>query len=85
MPISPNPPRYLPTIAIVAASMIYFPRGTASAQPRRPLTLGDTNTNIGFGKQRNQILIDSYSERSSLEDMERALAGLEKKLLNKKD
>ncbi|RMZ66986.1 set domain [Pyrenophora seminiperda CCB06] len=100
-----NPTRYLPTMAMVAAGMIYFPRGTASAQPRRPLTLGDANANIGFGvtnalneanrkvhvaleptqEQRNQMLMDSYGERSSLEDMERALAGLEAKLSAQKD
>jgi len=96
---------YLPTMAMVAAGMIYFPRGTASAQPRRPLTLGDANANIGFGvtnalneanrkvhvafeptqEQKNQMLMDSYGERSSLEDMERALAGLEAKLSSQKD
>jgi len=31
-------------------------------------------------EQKNQMLMDSYGERSSLEDMERALAGLEAKL-----
>jgi len=36
-------------------------------------------------EQKNQMLMDSYGERSSLEDMERALAGLEAKLSSQKD
>ncbi|KAI4713123.1 hypothetical protein J4E89_002102 [Alternaria sp. Ai002NY15] len=94
---------YLPTMAAVAIGMIYLPK-TAS-QPRRPLTLGDANANIGFGvtnalneanrkvhsaleltqEQKNQMLMDSYGERSSLEDMERAIAGLEAKMTTQKD
>lgn len=36
-------------------------------------------------EQKNMILMDSYGERSSLEDMERALAGLEARLVNEQD
>jgi Spy/CpxP family protein refolding chaperone len=95
---------YLPTMAAVAAGTIYLSK-TASSQPRRPLTLGDANANIGFGvtnalneanrkvhsaleltqEQKNQMLMDSYGERSSLEDMERAIAGMEAKMTAKKD
>lgn len=90
--------RYLPTMAMVAIGMIYLPRDKSS-QPRRPLSLGDANANIGFGvtnalndanrkvhsaleltqEQKNQMLMDAYGERSSLADMERAMAGLEAK------
>jgi Spy/CpxP family protein refolding chaperone len=99
--------RYLPTMAAVAAGMIYFPKSTvhSASQPRRQLTLGDANANIGFGvtnalneanrkvhaaleltqDQKNQMLMDSYGERSSLEDMERAIAGLEAKVSSQKD
>jgi Spy/CpxP family protein refolding chaperone len=95
-------PRYLPTMAAVAAGMIAL---QPASQPRRSLTLGDANANIGFGvtnalneanrkvhgaleltqDQKNQILMDSYGERSSLEDMERAIAGLETKVSSQKD
>ena len=91
-------------MAAVAAGTIYLSK-TASSQPRRPLTLGDANANIGFGvtnalneanrkvhsaleltqEQKNQMLMDSYGERSSLEDMERAIAGMEAKMTAKKD
>jgi Spy/CpxP family protein refolding chaperone len=99
--------RYLPTMAAIAAGMIYFPKNAvhSASQPRRPLTLGDANANIGFGvtnalneanrkvhaaleltqEQKNQMLMDSYGERSSLEDMERAIAGLETKVSSQKD
>jgi hypothetical protein len=97
--------RYLPTMAAVAIGMIYLPKTASSSQPRRPLTLGDANANIGFGvtnalneanrkvhsaleltqEQKNQMLMDSYGERSSLEDMERAIAGLEAKKATQKD
>lgn len=36
-------------------------------------------------EQRNMMLMDSYGERSSLEDMERAIAGLEARLMSEKD
>ncbi|EMD63419.1 hypothetical protein GGP41_005920 [Bipolaris sorokiniana] len=96
---------YLPTMAMVAIGMIYLPRDASSSQPRRPLSLGDANANIGFGvtnalndanrkvhsaleltqEQRNQMLMDAYGERSSLQDMERAIAGLEARLTTRKD
>jgi hypothetical protein len=36
-------------------------------------------------EQRNQQLMDLYGERSSLEDMERAIAGLETRATSQKD
>ena len=94
-------------MAAVAIGMIYFPKNAmhSASQPRRSLTLGDANANIGFGvtnalneanrkihsaleltqEQKNQMLMDSYGERSSLEDMERAVAGLEAKAFSQKD
>jgi hypothetical protein len=36
-------------------------------------------------EQKNMILMEMYGERSSLEDMERAIAGLEAKEVNPKD
>lgn len=91
-------------MAMVAVGMLYLPRDRSS-QPRRPLTLGDANANIGFGvtnalneanrkvhaaleptqEQKNQMLMDAYGERSSLEDMERAIAGMEAKVTTQKD
>ena len=83
-------------MAAVAAGTIYLSK-TASSQPRRPLTLGDANANIGFGvtnalNEANrkvhsalELTQDSYGERSSLEDMERAIAGMEAKMTAKKD
>ena len=36
-------------------------------------------------EQKNQMLMDAYGERSSLEDMERAIAGMEAKVTTQKD
>lgn len=36
-------------------------------------------------EEKNMMLMDSYGERSSLEDMERAIAGLEARVMSQKD
>jgi len=36
-------------------------------------------------EQKNMILLEMYGERSSLEDMERAIAGIESRIANRKD
>jgi len=69
---------YLPTMAMVAAGF-----GVTNA-------LNEANRKVHVAleptqEQKNQMLMDSYGERSSLEDMERALAGLEAKLSSQKD
>ncbi|KAF1847507.1 uncharacterized protein K460DRAFT_363578 [Cucurbitaria berberidis CBS 394.84] len=51
--------------------------------------LNEANRNIQMGleptqEEKNMILMDSYGERSSLEDMERAIAGLEAKPMSQK-
>ncbi|KAF1833511.1 hypothetical protein BDW02DRAFT_377629 [Decorospora gaudefroyi] len=98
---------YLPTMAMIAIGMIYLPKNAifSSSKPRRTLTLGDANANIGFGvtnalneanrkvnatpqltqEQKNQVLMDLYGERSSLADMERAIAGMDTKVSSQKD
>ncbi|KAK1919374.1 hypothetical protein P3342_009098 [Pyrenophora teres f. teres] len=64
MPINPNPPRYLPTMAMVAAGFgVTNALNEANRKVHAPLQPTQ--------EQRNQMLMDSYGERSSLEDMER--------------
>jgi hypothetical protein len=52
--------------------------------------LNDANLNVHRNveptqEERNMALMNAYGERSSLEDMERALAGLETKVMSQKD
>ncbi|EOA83617.1 uncharacterized protein SETTUDRAFT_22313 [Exserohilum turcica Et28A] len=61
---------YLPTMAMVAIGF-----GVTNA-------LNDANRRVHSAReltqeQKNQMLMDAYGERSSLADMERAMAGLE--------
>ncbi|RYO23730.1 hypothetical protein AA0111_g8990 [Alternaria arborescens] len=69
---------YLPTMAAVAVGF-----GVTNA-------LNEANRKVHSAleltqEQKNQMLMDSYGERSSLEDMERAIAGMEAKMTAKKD
>lgn len=69
---------YLPTMAMVAIGF-----GVTNA-------LNDANRKVHSAleltqEQRNQMLMDAYGERSSLQDMERAIAGLEARLTTRKD
>lgn len=69
---------YLPTMAMVAIGF-----GVTNA-------LNDANRRVHSAleltqEQKNQMLMDAYGERSSLEDMERAIAGLEAKATPRKD
>jgi hypothetical protein len=52
--------------------------------------LNEANRNVHLNveptqEERNMMLMNAYGERSSLEDMERALAGLEAKVMSQKD
>lgn len=52
--------------------------------------LNDANRKVHMApeptqEEKNMMLMDSYGERSSLEDMERAIAGLEARLASQKD
>ncbi|KAH5407952.1 hypothetical protein HBI46_182570 [Parastagonospora nodorum] len=69
---------YLPTMAIIAGG---FGITNALNEANRKVhqTLEPTQ------EQKNMALMEMYGERSSLEDMERAIAGLESKLASKKD
>lgn len=69
---------YLPTMAMVAIGF-----GVTNA-------LNDANRKVHSAleltqEQKNQMLMDAYGERSSLQDMERAIAGLEARLTTRKD
>ncbi|KAH7374371.1 hypothetical protein BKA66DRAFT_173667 [Pyrenochaeta sp. MPI-SDFR-AT-0127] len=69
---------YLPTMAAIALGF-----GITNA-------LDDANRKVHMAleptqEQKNMMLMDSYGERSSLEDMERAIAGLEARLTSQTD
>jgi hypothetical protein len=90
--------RYLPTMAVIAAGMALTSRRTintldvANGHIGFGITnaLNEANRKVHQAlepsqEQKNMALMEMYGERSSLEDMERAIAGLEAKLASKKD
>jgi hypothetical protein len=90
--------RYLPTMALIAVGMTLTSRRTISTLDvaNRHIGFGITNAlNEANRKvhmaleptqeEKNMILLEMYGERSSLEDMERAIAGMESRVANRKD
>ena len=89
---------YLPTMALIAGGMALTSRRTISTLDVANGHIGFGITNAlneanrkvhqalePTQEQKNMALMEMYGERSSLEDMERAIAGLESKLASKKD
>lgn len=90
--------RYLPTMALVAVGMTMTSRRTINTldAANRHIGLGITNAlNEANRKvhqvleptqeQKNMMLLEMYGERSSLDDMERAIAGIEARIANYQD
>lgn len=90
--------RYLPTMALIAGGMALTSRRSFSTLDVANGHIGFGVTNAlneanrkvhqalePTQEQKNMALMEMYGERSSLEDMERAIAGLESKLASKKD
>ncbi|KAF2107192.1 hypothetical protein BDV96DRAFT_654040 [Lophiotrema nucula] len=94
LPLTPTAPKlgqigrwYLPTMALIAASMTFIPRILSS----KAKALGETNHQIGFAianaieehyrskdhemeqAARHQRLIEAYGDRTTMEDMHRAM------------
>ncbi|KAF2025386.1 hypothetical protein EK21DRAFT_103987 [Setomelanomma holmii] len=80
---------YLPTMALIAAGMTLSGRRTASKLEVANGNIGFGVTNHLHAlnckvhlseptqEEKNMMLLDMYGERSSLEDMERAIAGID--------
>lgn len=69
---------YLPTMALIAAGF-----GITNA-------LNEANRKVHQAleptqEEKNMVLLEMYGERSSLEDMERAIAGIESRVASAKD
>lgn len=84
---------YLPKTLIAPAPLatrrtVTLPAATANIGFGVTNALDQANRKAGMQltqEQKNMALMDAYGERSSLEDMERALAGLEARQETKKD
>ncbi|KAF2852583.1 hypothetical protein T440DRAFT_516423 [Plenodomus tracheiphilus IPT5] len=80
--VSPAPPAVRRTVTLPAATAnIGFGVTSALNEANRKVHAPAELTQ----DQKNMALMDAYGERSSLEDMERALAGLEARLESEKD
>ena len=90
--------RYLPTMALVAGGMAMTSSRTINTldAANRQIGFGITNALNEVNRkvhaaqeptqeQKNMMLMEMYGERSSLEDMERAIAGIEARVANQKD
>ncbi|KAJ4363566.1 hypothetical protein N0V83_009862 [Neocucurbitaria cava] len=69
---------YLPTMAAIALG---FGITNALNEANRKVHMALEPTQ----EEKNMMLMDSYGERSSLEDMERAIAGLEARVMSQKN
>jgi hypothetical protein len=91
-------PRYLPAVAAIAAGMALTSHRAinsleaAIGQIGYGITnaLNEANRKVHMTteptqEEKNMILLEMYGERSSLEDMERAIAGMEARLAAQKD
>jgi hypothetical protein len=91
-------PRYLPAMAAVAAGMALTSHGTINTLEAAighigygiTNALNEANRKVHMSseptqEEKNMILLEMYGERSSLEDMERAIAGMEARLAAQKD
>ncbi|KAF2819355.1 hypothetical protein CC86DRAFT_144891 [Ophiobolus disseminans] len=89
---------YLPTMALIAVGMATASRRTINTldAANRHIGFGVTNAlneanrKVHMAReptqeQKNMMLLEMYGERSSLEDMERAIAGIESRVANEKD
>ncbi|KAH8724298.1 hypothetical protein GQ44DRAFT_708953 [Phaeosphaeriaceae sp. PMI808] len=89
---------YLPTMALIAVGMTLSSRRTINTLgvANRHIGFGianalhENNRKVHMKpeptqEQKNLMLMDMYGSRSSLEDMERAVAGLETRIASEKD
>jgi hypothetical protein len=89
---------YLPTLGLVAAGMALTSRGTINTLDAANQHIGFGITNAlneanrkvhqalePSQEQKNMMLLEMYGERSSLEDMERAIASMEARTASQKD
>ncbi|KAI8942262.1 hypothetical protein NX059_000342 [Plenodomus lindquistii] len=80
--VSPAPPAVRRTVTLPEATAnIGFGVTSALNEANRKVHAPEELTQ----DQKNMALMDAYGERSSLEDMERALAGLEARMVSEKD